>query len=70
MHGYYSIEAVTRIEEEDNEARVSTIQSNENTQLLNSINDLLQKLQTNQANRQKNQKFLSQGARPKIFARK
>ena len=35
------IEAVTRIEEEDNEPRVSAIQSNENTQLVNSINDLV-----------------------------
>ena len=42
------IEAVTRIEEEDNEPRVSVIQSNENTQLVNSINDLVQTLQTNQ----------------------
>ena len=63
------IEAVTRIEEEDNEARVSAIQSNKNTQLVNSINDLVQTLQTNQPNRRENQKFSSQGARPKEFLR-
>ena len=63
------IEAVTRIEEEDNEPRVSAIQSNENTQLVNSINDLVQTLQTNQPNRRENQKFSSQGARPKDFLR-
>ena len=51
------IEAVTRIEEEDNEPRVSAIQLNENTQLVNSINDLVRTLQTNQPNRQENQKF-------------
>ena len=61
------IEAVTRIEEEDNEPRGSAIQSNENTQLVNSINDLLRTLQDNQSNRQDNQKFSSQGARPKEF---
>ena len=48
------IEAVSRIEEEDNEPRVSAIQSNENTQLVNSINDLVRTLQTNQPNRQEN----------------
>ena len=63
------IEAVTRIEEEDNEPRVSAIQSNENTQLVNSINDLVQTLQTNQPNRRENQKFSWQGARPKEFLR-
>ena len=63
------IEAITRIEEEDNERRVSAIQSNENTQLVNSINDLMRTLQTNQPNRQKNKKFSSQGARPKEFLR-
>ena len=63
------IEAVTRIEEEDNEPRVSAIQSNENTQLVNSINDLVRTLQSNQPNRQENQKFSSQGARPKEFLR-
>ena len=63
------IEAVTRIEEEYNEPRVSAIQSNENTQLVNSINDLVQTLQTNQPNRRENQKFLLQGARPKEFLR-
>ena len=63
------IEAVTRIEEEDNEPRFSAIQSNENTQLVNSINDLVRTLQTNQPNRQENQKFSSQGARPKEFLR-
>ena len=51
------IEAVTRIEEEDNEPRLSAIQSNENTQLVNSNNDLVRTLQTNQSNRQYN-KFL------------
>ena len=63
------IEAVTRIEEDDNEPRVSPIQSNENTQLVNSINDLVQTLQANQSNWQNNQKFSSQGARPKEFLR-
>ena len=63
------IEAVTRIQEEDNERRVSAIQSNENTQLVNSINDLVRTLQTNQPNRQENQKFSSQRARPKEFLR-
>ena len=63
------IEAVTRIEEEDNEPRISAIQSNENTQLVNSINDLVRTLQTNQPNRQENQKFSSQRARPKEFLR-
>ena len=64
------IEAVTRIEEADNKPRVSAIQSNENTQLVNSINDLVRLLQTNQSNRQNNQKFSSQGARPRVSARK
>ena len=59
------IDAVTRIEEEDNEPRVFAIQSNENTQLVKSINDFVQTLQANQPNRQENQKFSSQGARPK-----
>ena len=63
------IEAVTRIEEEDNEPRVSAIQSNENTQVVNLINDLVRKLQTNQPKRQENQKFSSQAARPKEFLR-
>ena len=63
------IEAVTRIEEEDNKPQFSAIQSNENTQLVNLINDLVQTLQTNQSNRQENQKFSSQGARPKEFLR-
>ena len=63
------IEAVTRIEEENNEPRVSAIQSNENTQLVNSINDLVRTLQTNQPNIQENQKFSSQGARQKEFLR-
>ena len=58
-----------RIEEEDNEPRVSAIHSNENTQLVNLINDLVQTLQTNQPIRQENQKFSSQGARPKEFLR-
>ena len=63
------IEIVTRIEEEDNEPRVPAIQSNENTQLVNSINDLVRTLQTNQSKRQDNQKFSPQGARPKEFLR-
>ena len=63
------IEAVARIEEEDNEPWVSAIQSKENSQLLNSINDLARTLQTNQPNRQGNQKFSSQGVRPKEFLR-
>ena len=63
------IEAVTRIEEEDNEPRVSAIQSNENTQPVNYINNLVRTLQTNQPNRQQNRKFSSQGARPKEFLR-
>ena len=54
------IEAVTRIEGEEVEPRVSAIQSNENTQLVNSYNDLAGSLQTNQFNRQDNQKFSSQ----------
>ena len=58
------IEAVTTIEEEDNQPRISAIQSNENTQLVNLINDLVRTLQTNQPNRQENQKFSSQRARP------
>ena len=45
------IEAVKRIEEEDNEPRVSAVQSNEKTHLFNSINDLVRTLQTNQPNR-------------------
>ena len=48
------IEAVTRTEEDDYEPRVSAIQSNENTQLVNSINDLVRTLQTNQSNRKDN----------------
>ena len=51
------IEAVTRFEEKENEQRVSAILSNENTQLVNWINDLVRTLQTNQSNRQDNQKF-------------
>ena len=64
------IEAVTRIDEEDNEPRVFAIQLNENTQLVNLINDLVGTLQTNQSNRQDNQKFSSQGKRPKQFLRR
>ena len=63
------IEAVTRIQEQDIEPRVFAIQSNENTQLVNSIKDLVRTLQTNQPNRQENQKFASQGERPKKFLR-
>ena len=50
LEGALHIEAVTRTEEEDNKPRVSAIQANENTQLVNSINDLVQTLQTNQSN--------------------
>ena len=50
-------EAVTKIEGKDNEPRVSSNQSNENTQLVNSINDLVRTLQTKQSNRQDNQSF-------------
>ena len=63
------IEAVTKIEEVDNEPRVSSNQSNENTQLVKSINDLVRILQTKQSNRQDNKNFSSQGARPKEFLR-
>ena len=63
------IEAVMIIEEEDNKPRVSAIQSNENTQLVNLINDLVRTLQTNQPNRQDNQKCSSQGAKPKKLLR-
>ena len=63
------IGAVTRIEGEDNKPRVSVIQQKAKTQLLNSSNDLLQKLQINQSNRQDNEKFPLQGARPKKFLR-
>ena len=63
------IEAVTRVEKEENEPHVSAIQSKENSQLLNSIIDFVRTLQTTQPNRQENQKFPSQGARPKEFLR-
>ena len=53
--------AVTRIEEDNNEPRVSVIQSNENTQLVNSIIDLERVFATNQPIRQDNQKSSSQG---------
>ena len=69
LEGALHNEAVTSIEEEDNEPGVSEIQSKEKTQLVNSVNDLLRKLLTNQPNRQDNQKFSSQGARPKEFLR-
>ena len=61
------IEAVTRFEEKENEQRVSAILSNENTQLVNWINDLVRTLQTNQSNRQDNRKNSSQIARSKKF---
>ena len=64
------IEAVTRIEEEDNEPRGSAIQSNENTQLVNSINDLVRTLQTNQSNRQDNQVFIASSEAKRVPARK
>ena len=63
------IEAVMRIEEEDKEPRISALQSNGNTQLVNSITDLVRTLQNNQSNRQDNQKFSSEGASPKEFMR-
>ena len=63
------IGAVTRSEEGDKELRVSAIQLNVNTQIVNFINDLVRTPQTNQSNMQDNQKFSSQGARPKNFER-
>ena len=57
------IEGVMRIEEENNEQRVSAIQLNKNTQLVNSIYNLVSTLQTNQSNRKYNQKISSQGLR-------
>ena len=63
------IEAVTRIEEEDDKPQVSAIQSDENTSLVISINDLVRTLQTNQSNRQDNQMFPLQEIRPKEFIR-
>ena len=63
------IEAVARFEKEDNEPLVSAIQSIEYTKPVNSINDLVRTLQTNQSNRQDNQKFSPEGARPKEFLR-
>ena len=47
----------------------SSRMKNENTQLVDSISDLVRTLQTNQSNTQDNQKFSSQGARPKEFLR-
>ena len=61
LEGALHIEAVTRIEEQDNEPRVSATQ--ENNQLVNSVNDLVRTLQINQSNRQDNQNFLPQGFR-------
>ena len=51
------LEAVMRIEDKDNEPRVSAIQSNENTQIVISISDLVRTLQTNQPNRQRIKSF-------------
>ena len=63
------IEALTRIEEEDNEPEILAIQSKEDSQIVNSIIVLVQNLLTNQSNSRDNQKFSSQGARPKKFLR-
>ena len=57
------IEGVMRIEEENNEQRVSAIQSNKNIQVVSSIYNLVPILQTNQSNRKYNQKISSQGPR-------
>ena len=51
------IEAVKRIEEEDNEQWVSAIQSNQNSQLVNLIKFLERKLQTNKSKKPDNQNF-------------
>ena len=56
-------EAVTRIEEKENESQVFAIQLNESSQLVNSIDDLVLTMLINQFNRQDNQKFSSQGAK-------
>ena len=48
------IEAVTIIEEEKKEPRVSAVQSNVKSQLINSIKELLRTLKTGERNRQGN----------------
>ena len=58
-----NFEAVTRNVEEDNEPRVSAIQSKENPQQINTINDPVRILRTNQSNRQVNQKILKSEAK-------
>ena len=63
------IEAVTRIEEQDSEQQFSPINSNEKSQLINSIFDLLRTLQSKKSNRQVNQIFSLQRARPKEYLR-
>ena len=61
------IEAVARVEEEDKKTRISTIQSNKNSQLVNLIYDLVRTLQTNQSNRQDNQRFYRKKPGQKSF---
>ena len=61
------IEAVTRIEEKDNEPRTSAIQSNEDSQLVDSIIDLVRTMESSQPNRQDNQKLSLRGRRSKEF---
>ena len=51
------IEAVTKIEEENSDPRVSAIQWNENFQLFSLINDLVRTLQINQSKSQDNQRL-------------
>ena len=60
-------EAVKRIEEEDNEPRVSAIHSNEYSQLYNSTKDLVRPLQTIQSIEQDNQNLSAQAARLEEF---
>ena len=61
------IEAVTRIEKREIEPQFFAIQSNENSQLVNSIDGLVLTLQINQSNRQDNQIFHRKEQRPKSF---
>ena len=63
------IVAVIIMEEEDNKPRVSAIQSKQKFHLVSWTKDLVRILQTNQSDRQDNQKSLSQGARPKELLR-
>ena len=66
------IEAVARIEEEeDNEPRVSAIQSNDDTQLVYSINNLVLTQQTNQSNRHEfSNVFIARSEAKRVSARK